>query len=173
MEKLLNLIRDVLDPIGVVVGLIVTIPIFWTWWEITLGRKRRRKIWFDQVRRSTGSRPAILVIDLLPGKNIRTSVELFRKNHEFLKLVPDDRIFVVSRAKQLAPDDMPGLACDLRDVAANIIEAAVDTVHLFYAGPVVPPAMIGAELANTCRVMLYQHSQTDGYVNWGPLRHIL
>jgi hypothetical protein len=45
----------------------------------------------------------------------------------------------------------------------------VDAIHYFHAGPAAVAAIVGAELANACRVIVYQHD-TSGYRNFGPLR---
>jgi hypothetical protein len=172
MEWFRNVAQQYIDPFGIVIGILVAIPIFWTWWEVTLGRKRLRSRWITQVRESPGTRPAILVVDLLTGKNIMASVERYRSSVEGLKVVPPDRIFTVAREKRLTPADMPSLVADIRSIAGKIISSGSDTVHLFYGGPVIPVALLGAEFANTCQVMLYQHTPA-GYENWGPLRHLV
>lgn len=40
---------------------------------------------------------------------------------------------------------------------------------LFYRGPAVLAAVIGAELSNRTPVILYHHQPNSGYENWGPL----
>jgi hypothetical protein len=37
MTTVLDFIRDVLDPIGVVIGLIAAVPIFWALWQVVFG----------------------------------------------------------------------------------------------------------------------------------------
>ncbi|MCG6940638.1 MAG: hypothetical protein LJE69_05245 [Thiohalocapsa sp.] len=36
-------INAYLDPIGIVLGLVITFPVIWTWWEVSLGRRRRER----------------------------------------------------------------------------------------------------------------------------------
>lgn len=166
------LIDEVLNRIGIVVGLITLFPIFWTWWEVTLGRRRRHRRWFREAQETPGLRPAVLVVDLLEKGDIRTGVENYRRSSHALKDIPDDRVFALSRTVHLDSGDMPGLVAEVRRVAADVIRAGTDTLHLFYAGPVVPMAFMGAEFGNICRVILYHHDKTTGrYENWGPLRH--
>lgn len=172
MQRLTDFINNALGPISIVIGIITIFPVLWTWWEVTFGRKRRHKRWFNEVRLSPGERPAILIVDLLEKGDITTSVESYRQNNERLKTIPTGRIFKVSREKRLTPNDMPELAREIRHVASDIIRAGVDTLHVFYAGPVVPMALIGAEFANGCQLILHQHDKGD-YANWGPLRHSL
>ena len=64
---------------------------------------------------------------------------------------------------------MPELLWDIRRAAGELIAGGVDTVHYFHAGPLVAASLVGAELANTCPVLLYQH-EANGYRNFGPLR---
>lgn len=76
---------------------------------------------------------------------------------------------MIGRDLNLTPDDLPELRRELRDAAARIYANGTDTLHYFHAGPTFVAALIGAEFANGCRVMLYGHDQGT-YVNFGPLR---
>ncbi|MEA3278790.1 MAG: hypothetical protein U9Q81_26525 [Pseudomonadota bacterium] len=100
---------------------------------------------------------------------MRASVERFRQTQPALKEIPDERLFCLSRSRNLAPDDLPSLHQELRDLAARILESGTDTLHYFHAGPACVAALVGAEFANSCRVMLYQHDH-GSYVNFGPLK---
>lgn len=162
-------IMTVLDPIGVVIGLIIAVPVFWTWIDVVFGERRRRRRRFREVRRQPGQRPAILIVDLLTGRDIRLAVERYRAAHPDLNEIPPERIVVVSRERRLTADDMPELAQEIRNAGARLMASGVDTVHYFHAGPAAVAAIVGAELANAHRVMLYQHDP-DGYRNFGPLR---
>lgn len=167
---LLGIITNVLDPIGIVLGILVSIPIVWTWWEVSFGARRRRRIAIEQMKQRPGARPGILIVDLMPGKDVTSTIERYIQTQPVLQGIPSDRRFSITRAKALTPEKMPAVVDDVRACASEIVAAGVDVIHLFYAGPVIPPAIIGAELANLGRVILYQHQQGD-YVNWGPLRH--
>lgn len=169
LAELTHWIMTVLDPIGVVVGLAIAVPVIWTWIDVVFGERRRRHRWFREVRRQPGQRPAILIVDLLTGRDIRLAVERYRAAHQDLKEVPAERIVLVSRDRRLQADDMPELAREIRAAAGRLIAAGVDTVHYFHAGPAAVAAVVGAELGNAHRVMLYQHDP-DGYRNFGPLR---
>jgi hypothetical protein len=169
VETVRTFVVDVLGPFNTVLGLVAMVPIFWTWWEVAFGRRRRHQRWFKEARTEPGSRPGILIVDLLPDKDIRSNVEHFVQAEPSLRDVPADRNFYLGRATWLTPDDLPALAREIREKSAEAGHAGVDVLHLFYAGPVVPMALIGAELANSCRVQLYQHQQGT-FSNWGPLR---
>ena len=76
-----------LDPIGTVVGLFTAVLVFLTWFTVQFGERRQRARWFHEVRQHVGARPAILEIDLLPGKSIEASLQQFVSTHEALRNV--------------------------------------------------------------------------------------
>lgn len=166
-----DFIMDWLDPIGVVVGLIIAIPVFWTWWDVVFGRRRRERRWFGEIRRNPGNRPGILIIDLLTGRDVRPAVESFRQKEAALRVIPEDHIVTVRRDQKLTPKMMPGLQHELRRAAATLLKRGVDTIHYFHAGPAAIAAMVGAEFANSMRVLVYQRDGS-GYQNFGPLRRL-
>lgn len=165
-------ISDWLDPLGVVIGLALAVPIFWTWYEVVLGSRRRHRRWLREARRHPGTRPALLVVDLLPGRDVHAQVARHVRGDPALAAIPADRQFHVRRDTRLTVDDLPGLAHELRRVARDIGLAGCDTVHCFYAGPSMAAALIGAEFANGMRCLFYQN-QEGRYENWGPVRHVL
>lgn len=173
MAWLTDFINTILGPISIVIGIVTFFPILWTCWEVTFGRQRRHSRWHRQAQQTVGERPGILIVDLLEKGNITNDVERYRQSNEHLKAISKDRLFEVSRKKELSPDDMPQITQDLRHVTGEIIEAGIDTLHLFYAGPVASMALVGAEFANVRRVLLYQRNREGMYENWGPLRHHL
>ncbi len=168
-QSISDLIMAYLDPIGVVVGILIAIPVLWTWYEVTLGQRRQRRRLYRELRNKPGGRPGILVLDLLPGKDVCPAVERFRQTDDALKSIPPERHFVLTRDRGLTPEDMPRIHEDLRKLAAREVAEGVDVVHYFHAGPAVAAALTGAELANSCRVIVYQHDHGD-YVNFGPLK---
>jgi hypothetical protein len=170
-DQLSGGIMTYVDPIGVVVGVLIAIPVLLTWWEVTLGRRRQQRRWFRELRSQPRERPAILVLDLLAGKDVAASVERFRQSNPGLRAVPPELVFRLTRDACLTPDHMPGLHEELRALAARVITSGADTLHYFHAGPACMAALVGAEFANACRVILYQHSpRSGGYVHFGPLR---
>ena len=157
------------DPIGVVVGILIAVPVLWTWYEVTLGQRRQRRRLFRELRNNPGDRPGILVIDLLPGKDVRPAVERFRQTDDALKSIPPERHFVLTRDRGLKPEAMPEVHHELRKLGARIVNEGVDVLHYFHAGPSVAAALVGAELANGARVILYQHDH-GSYLKMGPLK---
>lgn len=169
--NLLDQLNQLLSPVSNLLGVVTFIPVLFIWWDITFGRRRRHADWFKQVRVSAGERPAVLVVDLHEKFNIRTSVEAYIKSVPHLAGVASDRVFQIERTKWLTPEDIPALITEIQETAGEIVRAGTDTLHLFYAGPVIPTAFIGAIFANACKVTLYQHTPNGTYVNWGPLKH--
>lgn len=161
---------DYVDPIGVWLGVLLAVPIVATWYQVTIGKKRRHRRWAIEIRKRRGNRPAILVVDLLEGKSVLSSVERFRVNYETLKDIPPERIFIVTRDRRIGADDMGALSQEMREKAGEILQNGTDVLHVFFGGPCIAAALIGAEFANACRVILY-HQQQGDYINWGPLRH--
>lgn len=164
-------ITDVLNPFGVVLGIIVSLPIFWTWYEVIYGRKKRQRIYVKKIKQQHGALPSILVVDFKHDADIYNQFLRARQQEERLKDVPDNRIFHIKNDSWMKPEDMVGLVEDLRLQLGKIAAAGTDVLYFVYAGPVMPAAIIGAELANSCRVILFQHQQGQ-YVNWGPLRYL-
>ncbi|HJO34878.1 MAG TPA: hypothetical protein QF361_01515 [Gammaproteobacteria bacterium] len=169
MDALRAFIADWLDPIGIVLGLAALVPIIWTWWDVVFGRRRRERRWFSELARRPGERPAILIVDLLPHKDVRAAVENFRRRDRVLAAIPNERIATIVRDDLLTPTDMPHLHGELRAAAATLLKTGTDCVHYFHAGPAVAAALVGAEFANGARVVLYQHD-SGSYGNFGPLR---
>jgi hypothetical protein len=169
MDALRAFIAAWLDPLGVVLGLLSLVPIVWTWWDVAFGRRRRERRWFAEISRQPGERPAILIVDLLPGKDVRAAVENFRHTVPQLAAIPDERIHTIAHAQALTPADLPELHRELRAAAAQLLKAGADCIHYFHAGPAIAAALVGAEFANGARVLLYQH-EAGSYRCFGPLR---
>ncbi|CAN2041131.1 SMODS-associated and fused to various effectors domain-containing protein [Candidatus Magnetomoraceae bacterium gMMP-15] len=165
-----DFITNVLSPINIVIGLLIAVPIFWTWWEVIFGRRRREKKWMKEICSNPGNRPVLLVVNLKPDIDILPQVQNSRLQDPDLKTITDDRIFHIRRDNWLKPEDMPKFVEDFREKLGEIVKSGADAVYFVYAGPVTPASIIGAELANCCRVILLQHQQGK-YIKWGPLKH--
>ena len=169
MDAVRAFIGDWVDPVGVVLGLIALVPIFWTWWDVVFGRRRRERRWFAEISRRPGERPAVLIVDLLPGKDVHATVENFRRRDATLAAIPVERIVSIVREQPLRPADLPELHRELRVAAAQLLVAGTDRIHYFHAGPAIAAALVGAEFANGALVLLYQH-EAGTYRCFGPLR---
>ncbi|SFF47504.1 hypothetical protein SAMN04488120_10557 [Fontimonas thermophila] len=156
------------DRIGIVVGLVVAVPIFWTWWQVTFGIQRRRRRWLREISQTPGARPGVLIIDQLAGRDVRVAVERYLASNPALAAIPSDRRQVVKRDSMLMPEHTADFARDLRSAVRRLQDAGVDVIHCFHAGPDVSAMIAGAELSNGPRVLLY-HFEQGSYQNFGPL----
>ncbi len=153
---------------GIIIGLLIAIPVFWTWWQVVFGERRRRRMWLGEVTRNPGERPGVLIVDLLPGKDIRAAVTKHIASDARLNAIDPGRIVSVSRETALGEYEVIEHARDIRAAARRLQDAGVDVVHLFHAGPDVSALMLGAELSNGPRVLVY-HFDQGAYRCFGPL----
>lgn len=63
---------------------------------------------------------------------------------------------------------MAELAREIRSKVGELYSAGVDVIHIFIAGPDIAALLVGAELSNGPRVLLY-HFEQGKYVCFGPL----
>ena len=168
MQTLLDIITKILDPLGIIIGLILAIPVFWTWYQVVWGNRRRYRHYLQAIRTTPGNRPAILIIDLLPGRNIRAAVENYCQQHNSLRDIPRARIFYLQR-DGLGTYEIDRFKSDVRQQVGEMYAQGVDRIHYFHAGPGMAAAMVGAELGNGCPVLLYHH-EGEGYHNVGLLK---
>lgn len=166
IESVRDFVMTWLDPIGVVMGLVIAVPVLWTWWQVVFGERRQRRKWLEEIRNLPGTRPGVLILDLLPGKSAQPSVRKYLA--ERLSEISEDRIAEVSRDRPLEPEDIADLARDIRAAARRLLDAGVDVIHLFHAGPDVSALICGAELGNGPRVLVYHFDQGQ-YQVFGPL----
>ena len=152
----------------IVVGLALAVPVMWTWWQVVFGERLRRRKWLREVTRATGARLGVLVVNVLPGKDVMHSVRKHLAAQPALASLPEDRIVTVSRDAALKPEHTDGLARKLCAAARRLMDAGVDVVNLFHAGPDVSALMAGAELCNGPRVLLHHYDQ-GVYRLFGPL----
>lgn len=170
MDGLLSFTQQVLDPIGVWVGLVISIPVFWTWWSLTWGKDRQIKIWLKKAKQGAGSNPAVLIVDLLANTEMKPQVIQYLKKCGIT--ISDDRMEVIDRKADIAPDDMPQIAKEVYQAVGKMNYMAADVVHVFFGGPGCVGLLLGAELANLpCQVHFHQASRGQGYQDFGPIRY--
>jgi len=162
-------IASFFDPVSAVVGVVgAAITLLGAFRKVVF-RECRRWLWIRQARKHVGQRPVLLVVDFLPGKNIDAAVALARQNTPSLRDIPDERVIRINIEQWLTPDAMPKAHGLIHRAARDALATGADVIHLFYAGPCIGAALVGAELANTAKVLVYQHDQ-GAYRNFGPLR---
>ena len=162
-------LADLLDPINSLIGLATTIIAGFTGFLVWRESRRHRR-WWQEIRQQPGKRPAILVLDLLPGVNTRAQVENFRQQQEHLRDIPDDRIAVVERQEKLLPEHMPDLQRELHEKVNLLKAAGADRIHLFLAAPQPATAVAGAILASSATTLYHHDRELGTYVNYGQLR---
>lgn len=162
-----NFIMQWLDPISIVIGLIVTVPIFLTWYEVSLGRKRRHREWYKAARQGEVA-DAVLIVDLLAHEDMKPEVVKYLAGQNLT--VTDDCIFEMNKHGELSPDILTEAVGELRGILADISKQASGSLHIFYGGPAAFAMIVGAELANKGNVHVYQRTHGK-YSDWGPIRH--
>lgn len=161
-----------------VLGIILAIPpVYMAVVYLTRDRERQKKR-LEVIRNSKGVTSAVLIINIgqLP---IRVDVEKFIKENEELQAEEiGTNIFEYHHKDKIlnesAADTLFEILKGIREIEEQLKEKGVQRLHLFYAGPIMPAAMIGAELSNRFIVFCY-HNTTDGsrkqrYVLWGELQ---
>jgi len=165
-----NFTRDYFDLISIWVGLIIAIPVFWTWWSVAMGEARQRKKWLNRAKREKGDDPAVLIVDLLSNTEMRAQVVRYLKSQHID--VAEDRFAVIDRKKDVVPDDMAELSGEIHGAVGKLNYMAADVVHVFFGGPGCVGLMIGAELSNLpCKIHFHQSSRGEGYQDFGPIRY--
>lgn len=157
-----------IDRLSIIIGILIAIPVLWTWWQLVFGEHRQRRRWLAEISRDPGRRPGVLIIDLLPGRDILAQVKNHLAADAGLKDVSEDRIQRIQRNVPLQPAGVVAFAEELRAAARRLYDAGVDVIHCFHAGPDVTALITGAELSNGPRVLLYHYEQ-GAYRLFGPL----
>jgi hypothetical protein len=162
----------VLRPLTVYLAMPTAVFGIMTWWAVTFGRKWRHRRWHRRSLAAASRRlAAVLILDFTKS-SIDTQVLTFLKTVPMLTEFPRERVFKISRIKDILPTDIPDLVAALRTTVDDMMHAGINDVHLFYGGPVGFATVVGAELKNFFNVTVYQRSNLTGsYESWGPLRH--
>jgi len=164
----MQIINEILNPISIVLSILFAMPVFWTWYEIIFAAKRRRKKMLVEINKKPVGISSIFIVDLNPDLKIDSQVIHWREMNSDIK-IPDDRIYKTSRQKNLSSSDSLDIISDIRKNMAKMAESGVDTVYLFYSGPVAFATIVGAELANKFKVFSMQY-RVGKYENWGSLK---
>ena len=106
-----------------------------------------------------------MMVDIMNGVATRDDMK-------FLQSIPEDRWFKLERNEAIKPDDISEIVTQVRGKLAEVSMCGAQQIHLFFGGPVMLPAILGAEMANWGNVILWAHNPgTHNYENWGPLKH--
>lgn len=164
-----------------VIHILATIPIFWTWYEIVIVRRRREKDWLRRTKANPGGRPAALAVSLTHGPDISASVEHFLLSTPALKpILEDKRFFTFDLGhKALTGKEWDELAEKLNRKSSEIISSGADVLHVFCTAPMPAAMLVGAIFANRGDVRVYHRTSggesaapnvpAPAYVQWGML----
>jgi hypothetical protein len=154
------------DGIAIILGIISAVPIFWTWYSLTLGQKRKERQWTkNAIQNIHGKIQCVLIIDLLPNKDIKTPVLRYLKQNEQLKDIPDELVLHINHESSTTPENLTLFAKELQSIHKSLQQLGADSIHLFFAGPGIAATLIGTEFGNSISVYLYHHDKT--YENFG------
>lgn len=152
------------DRLSMAIGLISFIPILWSWIILVNYRQRQKKL-LENIKQNPGDRPIALAIGVGGGFDIVNLVRMHLENeHQSMEV---ERLSFPA----LTSNGVDDFVKELRKVRGKFIEKGVDTVHLFYMGPVTGALLVGDVFSNS-RVQIYYYDRNTGrYANWGPLTH--
>lgn len=163
---------DFIDKASQVTGLVtdfIGLPSILITLGLVWGRERRRKRELQAIRETPGVRPAVLIVDVGEG-SIRPAVENWLRQQVAFQDFPPDRIHHLDHPDQrLEVEQIDTFMDGFRQTERKIMNSGCDKIHLFFRGPAVLAAMIGAELSNRTTVILYHKNPNSDYANWGPL----
>jgi len=165
---------NMLDTVGVWFGALTMLLVFWTWYEVVFGGKRKLRKLHQLAIKKPGELPVILIVNYLPDKKeMKSDVFRYINTDKSLNNIASEHIFEVSpKRSTVLVEDMPAVVSEIREIAQQISHTGTDCIHLFYGGPHVIASIIGKEFANSHRVMLYQQDrETKQYTNFGSLSH--
>lgn len=161
-----------IDQIGIVVGLITAVPVFYSAWALWDDRKdNKRKL--EAVRKKPGKKPTVLIIDVVKRdlQPIQAQVENWLLQQDDLKNIQPNSIYVAVFDGELGPDQVDGFIKTIRIEIGKLLATGTDKIHVFIRGPILIGTITGEILANTgAPVFLYHNTRNvSGYENWGQL----
>jgi len=150
-----------LDRVGIVLGIVLALPVFWSW-IILLGYRRRQNRLLQEIRKQPGDRPIALIVNIGEG-DIANQVRRYLESQDSqmdIKLLSE---------KTLSQDTIAEFTEKIRAIRAEFMEKSIDKIHLFYRGPVAGALLVGDTLSNGFPVLVYHLDKQKGYECWGPL----
>lgn len=147
-----------LDAIDVVLGLLIAIPVLWTCWSLVFGRQRSAQRQYRALLQDpSGLRHGVLIVNLLPDKDVAGALQTHRTSEPTLLQIPDSSVLSLHRAQVPRSDQDHDYAIEVRRLIAELIAKCVGTIHLYFAGPRMSPALHDAILATGVRVFVYHY----------------
>lgn len=161
---------DVLSKLGVIAGLTTTLFSLATLLMV-YRQKQLLKRYSRNVVERTGDNPAVLVVNLRPG-NIDAQVQHFMKKDALLANVPQEMFasYCWQKKPLIDQEDINEILGGIHAKYTELKEKGYDSLSLFYAGPTIIAAMVGAMLSNSRKVRVYQLDKGEKeYKYWGLL----
>lgn len=157
----MNLSWNWIERTDAIVGLILAVPVFWSWY-ILIGSRRRQKQLIKSLETMSGDRPVAVSIDLMPGESENQAIMYLKKHNLDMELLKITR-------EMLNKDDLQNFVEELHKIKAEAMAKGADRIHLFYRGPVVGAMIVGEVFSNTAVTIYHFDKNTGLYESWGPL----
>jgi hypothetical protein len=164
-------IWQMIDRFATVIGTIVSIPVFWSFYILLSMNKRRERI-LEHIRKTPGKRPAVLIVDVIKpdGESIRAQVEHWIRDRDEFKDTQPNSIYVSEFRGEMAEHHMDEFVTTIRTKIGSVMGAGADRIHLFIRSPMPVALSVGEILSNSgCPVIMYHNQLNEGYQNWGLL----
>lgn len=154
-----------LERSGLIATFVTVIPlVIGGYYFVTKGRRQKKIL--EQIKCSPGQHSVIFLVEI--DGDIEGQVRNWCEQQPHLKGL---ELYKVSHNGKLQEKDLDKLVRHIKATINEMTGCGTDKIHLFFRGPVPVAAMLGAVLANGCKVILY-HMDRGGeqlYVSWGPL----
>ena len=175
-------IWNIIDKISTILGLLSFSSIIW-FVQDKLAAKRRAKA----IQNGKNASPAILAVSIGMGSPIEVDVINYINSDVRLRKelgisqtpeLPENTYFSITIPQRIdftKPSSRDASLLDfdqkLTAISAQMKEIGINRVHLFYGGPAVLAAKIGAKFSNRCTVLAYHytHDLPQKYHYVGPV----
>ncbi|PPC90171.1 MAG: hypothetical protein CTY34_08750 [Methylobacter sp.] len=160
----------VIDQSSQILGILSFIPIIYSAW--ILGHiKRKRKKLLDNIRKTPGDKPGVLIIDSIRagGESIHSQVENWLWQQPQFKDKQTTTEIEILEFKELTPNDMIDINRRLRQSVGKLQSKGVTQYLIFIRGPLALAIVVGCVLANHRPSVIYQQSKHGGYESWGAI----
>jgi len=152
---------QLLDKTSIIFGIIVSIPVIWSW-IILLGYGKRQKNFIKSLENIKGDKPVAISIDLMPGESENQVLAYFKKNNMEMNILKITR-------DRLDKDSIDDFVNELYKIKAEAMAKGTDKIHLFYRGPIIGALITGEVFSNTAVNIYHYNKATGTYESWGPI----
>ena len=162
-------IWNIIDKISTILGLLSFSSIIW-FVQDRFAAKRRAKA----IKKGKNASPAILAVSIGMGSTIEVDVVNYINSDVRLRKelgipqtpeLPENTFFSITLPERIDFTNQHTRETALLDfdrkltaIGAQMKEIGINRVHLFYSGPSVLAAKIGAKFSNRCTVLAYHYT---------------